>query len=121
MAKRGLQMSLKGGRPLTGPALLDVFGPHLQRAALTLQAGIQKASPVKTGTLRRSWTTSQPREGGTGVYVMIGTAIVYARYQNTRTINRGYVERGVETSMQEALRVFREGIGSDIGQLWVSK
>jgi hypothetical protein len=119
MAKRrGLSMDLKGGRPLTGPAMLGVLGPGLMRAGLSLQASIQRATPVRTGTLRRSWATTQPQEAGARVIVYVGTSIVYARYQNTRTRNKGYIERGLKEGRDAAIKAFKSAINA--GALWES-
>lgn len=121
MGKMRLSMSLKGGRPITGQAMLDVFGPSLRLAGFAVQAGIQKESPVKTGTLRRSWTTGEPEKKGRGMVVYVGTAIVYAHYQNTRTRNRGHIERGVTNATPKAMQVFSDGVGAVINELWGGK
>jgi hypothetical protein len=97
---------------------MEMVMPHAHRAALALQAGIQEATPVRSGHLRRGWNTGQPSRQGRVVRVKVGNAVVYARYQNTRTVNKGYVERGVEAARAKAERVLRDGITRDAQGLW---
>jgi hypothetical protein len=111
-------MSLKGGRPVTGDRLMSIVAPHVKRAGLVVQGGVMEASPVKTGHLRRGWTTGEPERTGRVVRVRVGNAVVYARYQNERTRNRGYVERGVKATIQRATDTLRDGIRGDMNKLW---
>lgn len=116
-------MKLKGGRVATGGQLRSVIeshaGPSILRAGLAVQGGIQKASPVKTGTLRRSWSVSALQWQGSRVYVRVGTTLVYARYQNTRTVNSGYIERGYEGARAQAKGLVEQGMKSLGDALWV--
>lgn len=121
MGKSGLSMSLKGGRPASGDAMISIFMPPLHRAGLVVQAEWQRNAPVLTGTYRRSVTTSPPQKRGRGAVVYVGTAIVYAHYQNTRTRNRGHIERAVEIARPKAIQVFSDGVGAAMSQMWVGK
>ena len=118
MAGKGFSITLKGGRPISGDKLADLVAPHVKRAGLVVQGGIQTASPVKTGTLRRSWNTGEPAKVGGSVGVKVGTNIVYARYQNERTRNKGYVRRGIEAVKEQAAGALRDGIRGDMSKLW---
>lgn len=118
MGKPHLSMSLKGGRPVTGSALVDIFMPPLRLAGLVVQASWQKNAPVKTGTYRRSVNTGMPQKQGRGAVVYVGTAIVYAHYQNTRTKNRGHIERSVTEATPKALQVFSDGVAAAMNELW---
>jgi hypothetical protein len=111
-------MHLKGGRPVTGDALMSIIAPHVKRAGLVVQGGVMEASPVKQGHLRRGWATGEPEKAGRVVRVKVGNSVVYARYQNTRTRNRGYVERGVKATIQRATDTLRDGIRGDMDKLW---
>lgn len=118
MGSKGFSITLKGGRPISGDKLAEIISPHVKRAGLVVQGGIQTASPVKTGTLRRSWTTGEPEKLGGSVSVKVGTNVVYARRQNEATRNKGYVKRGIEAVKAEAASTLRDGIRGDIDKLW---
>lgn len=99
-------------------ALLAALGPHIKRAALTVQAGIMQATPVKTGNLRRSWNTGDPRWEGTRLSTKVGTPVVYARSVEERGKSKGYVRRGLTASQSRALAELREGARSIGANVW---
>lgn len=117
-------MKLTGGRMARQEemrrAVQDVMGTSIKRAALSLQAGVQKTSPVRTGTLRRSWAISEPAWIGSQRYgAQVGTTLVYARYQNERTRNKGYIEAGVNQGKGGALRELQQGVALLAARAWV--
>lgn len=113
-------MSVKGGRfALDLSTLLEAVGPALRRGGMALQAGIMESSPVRKGDLRRSWTTSEAELAGESVTVRVGSNKVYARYQNTRTRNAGYVQAGIEAQKESARQEIRDGIAGAKEKLWI--
>jgi len=70
------------------------------RSALAVQAAGMSYTPVKRGTLRRSWRI-ELASTGTGVFTAkVGPSVVYARrielgfYDMTDSIGRHYMQRG---------------------------
>ena len=74
----GLTPDLKAASPATKRRIEQVIVEELR-----------KASPVRTGKLRRGWRARIL--GGRG---RLRNLVVYALYQDVDTINRGYVRRG---------------------------
>lgn len=108
--------TVRGGRFANANELRQaagaVLGPYVQRAGYRVQKGIQVASPVRTGTLRRSWTTATPAWDGMILAVQVGSVLVYAAYQNYKTRNAGYVERGIEAARDAAVGEVRAGLAA---------
>lgn len=115
---KSFSMKLRGGNVAPPAAFMALLGPPLRRAAYVVQGGVMKASPVLTGTLRRSWTTSPSSVIGVRVVSRVGTSLVYARYQNTRTRNRGYVKRGIDVAKTRAKQVLQDGMREVVQGLW---
>lgn len=109
----------KKGRFISGSSVGDVCAPNLVMAALVIEGGIKAASPVLTGTLRRSWTTGQAQKQGNRVVVKVGSAVVYARRVNlTSKANKGYVQAGIAERKAKAIQVFKDGLKANAGLLW---
>ena len=98
--------------------LLRIVTPHIEKAGLVVQAGVMASSPVKTGDLRRRWNVRSVVVDGTKAVASVGNDTPYARYQNTRTRNRGYVKQGIDASKAQAIQVLAEGIHADIQKMW---
>jgi hypothetical protein len=63
----------------------------MQRIVLVVQANIQRRTRVRSGNLRRSWTSRVERSGERGV---VGTSVVYAPFQRNQP-----AEEGLEDSL----------------------
>jgi hypothetical protein len=65
-------MPLKGKRLATGHEARAIIERELsvalKRAGFILQGFLMRNSPVKTGTLRRSWSVGEPQVGGRPLY-----------------------------------------------------
>ena len=109
----------------TGGELRDVIqrqaGPFIHRAGLAVQGGIQKTSPVKKGTLRRGWTTSQPAWKGTRLLVKVGNKVWYVRDQNERSRNRGFIKRGYDSAKEQAKAQIEQGLHAIRDAFWVKR
>ena len=85
---------------------------HTDSARRNYAAGIVKralfdASPKKTGRLSRAWVVRWQRNG----IMRLRNKRVYARYQDTRTRNRGYIRRGLNLALpliQQAVQLPHE-------------
>jgi hypothetical protein len=90
----------------------DIFGKWrratMQQMVMVTKREVQRVTPVKEGTLRRSWAT---RVEGTGERGIVGTNLIYARPVNRR---RQFVERGWEAA-QEPIQTIIDERG---GVLW---
>jgi hypothetical protein len=76
------------------PGAIDALKLDLmRRIVLTVEGGIKRVTPVRTGNLRRSIHGEVQSAGERGV---IGTNVVYARFVNNR---RQFMERGLEDSL----------------------
>jgi hypothetical protein len=58
----------------------------MSRIVITVEAEVKRKTRVRTGTLRRSWTSRVERAGERGV---IGTTVVYAPYQQNKPAEEG--------------------------------
>ena len=116
----GFSLKLRGGN-LDPERLLQLLQGPVRKAAMSVQAGVMASSPVKTGDLRRSWTTAPAEVAGSRVVSRVGTNKVYARYQNTRTRNRGYVKQGIDATKESAKQVLKDELGDVVKQLWVAR
>jgi hypothetical protein len=115
---KSFSMKMRGGNLISPDRFMQLVQKPVQDAALVAQGGVQEASPVKEGTLRRSWTTSPAEQRGSRVVSRVGTNVVYARYQNTRTRNRGYVKRGIDRVKSRAKQVLAGGMAGVVEQMW---
>ena len=61
----------------------------MQRIVLTVQGNVQRRTHVLTGNLRRSWTSRVEQSGERGV---VGTTVVYARYQKNDPAGEGLAD-----------------------------
>lgn len=96
--------------------LLSALEPSIRRAGLAVQRTIQQDTPVVTGNLRRSWTTSEVAKQGDRAYVQVGTSAVYAnRVNQTSRRAKGFIERGVSEGRAEAEKTIRAGIEAAVG------
>lgn len=58
----------------------------MQRVLFVVQANVQRRTRVRTGHLRRSWATRVEAAGARGV---VGTTVLYARYQRNDPLVEG--------------------------------
>lgn len=72
----------------------------MSRIVLTIQGNIQRRTHVRTGNLRRSWTSRVEKSGERGV---IGTTVAYAPFQRNRP-----AEEGLEDSLTEIQQLARD-------------
>lgn len=72
----------------------------MQRIVLTIQGNIQRRTHVRTGNLRRSWTSRVEKSGERGV---IGTTVAYAPFQRNHP-----AEEGLEDSLTEIQQLARD-------------
>jgi hypothetical protein len=93
--------------------------PHLRRAGLAVQAGVQGVTPVRTGTLRRSMNTGQPEWAGKRRRVKVGTALIYAPIVNRRGRSKGYFKRGIDASKGQARNILQSGVRDLARELWI--
>ena len=61
------------------------LGAATKAAAKKVEADAKTLAPYKTGTLRRSITTSDPIKSGGDVYCKVGTDVEYGPYQEYGT------------------------------------
>lgn len=59
----------------------------MTRIVIAAEGNVRRASHVRTGTLRRSWTHLVE---GTGKRGVVGTNVVYARYQKNDPLDEGW-------------------------------
>lgn len=118
-------ISLRGGRPIKGDdlqrAVEEACDPFIRKAGLAMEAAIKRATPVRTGNLRRSWTTGQQPQwapGGNIRRVPVGTAVVYARRVQYVGRSAGYIDRGLNAGVQPAKRQLELGIQELAHHLW---
>lgn len=111
-------MKMKGNTLADANKLLELVRPAVRRTAMAVQAGVMMSSPVKSGDLRRSWNTSEAETDGRRVVSRVGSNKVYARFQNTRTRNRGYVKQGIDATKEQAKQVLADGIREILPQMW---
>lgn len=120
-----IHITVTGGHFAAGSALQERLGPLLrprvQRAALIVQGAIQRRTPVRTGTLRRSWTVSSPAWDGAVLRSDVGTAIVYAHYQDTATRNKGFIEAGIDDAKAQAVQEIQIGLHEAARAGWVKE
>jgi hypothetical protein len=72
----------------------------MQRIVLVVQGNVQRRTHVLTGNLRRSWTSRVEKSGERGV---VGTTVVYARYQRNQP-----AEEGLEDSLTTIQQLAQE-------------
>ena len=119
-------ISLRGGRPIKGDdlraAVEEACDPIIRKAGLAMEAAIKRATPVRTGNLRRSWTTAQePQWAGNIRRVPVGTAVVYARHVQYVGRSAGYIDRGLQAGVQPAKRQLEMGVEELAHHLWVKE
>jgi hypothetical protein len=118
------EMKLGPGRPITGDKLVAAversFDPALKRAALAMQAELQKAAPLgKTGNLRRSAATAPPIWLGRVRRVRVGFGAIYARRVNlTSKKNKGFAQRGFQAGKARAMAELQGGVRALVRELW---
>lgn len=58
----------------------------MTRIVLIVEGNVKRRTAVRTGHLRRSWTTEVVPTGERGI---VGTNVIYARYQKNRPLHEG--------------------------------
>ena len=121
---KGFSITVKQrGQAAVGNRLRDLverhLDPHIKRAGLAVQGGVQESTPVRTGTLRRSMTTGQPVWHGRVRRVQVGTNLVYGPIVNRRGRSRGYFKRGVDKRAHIARRMLEQGAHALGREVWV--
>lgn len=117
----GFSLTVRGGFAAgagNGALLRQIVGAAADAAAEQVARGVRATSPVKTGALRDSWRPVAASWQGTTLRSGISSDRPYAHYQNTRTRNAGYIERGLELGRPAALGELRGGLESLVGALW---
>lgn len=115
----GLSVRIRGGKLGGTDKFMQLLAPPVTRAAMVVQGGVMEASPKREGTLQKSWNTRPATVERVRIVSRVGTKTIYARYQDRRTRNKGYVRRGINAAKARALQVLRQGIREAIPQMWV--
>lgn len=117
-------MPLTGKRLATGHEARAIIERELsvalKRAGFILQGFLMRNSPVKTGTLRRSWSVGEPRWEGDRFIVKVGTALIYARIVNARGKSKEYIDRSIEQARSQLKEAIHDALHKAIQQLKVA-
>lgn len=81
-------------------AIADTKIQLMRRVVLVVEKNVKKRTRVKTGHLRRSWTSAVERAGERG---RIGTTVRYARTQKNKPADEGLAD-----SQDEIMRLLDE-------------
>jgi hypothetical protein len=90
------------------PARLEMYR-LMSRIVITVEAEVKRHTRVRTGTLKRSWTSEVQRAGERGV---VGTTIVYAPYQRNKPAEEGLAASRdtIDQLLREAGMQFFSGV-----------
>lgn len=116
-------MKLRGKKLCNGAqarAILEQeLGAALRRAGFILQGFLMRGSPVRSGTLRRSWNVGEAQWHGDVFMVSVGTLLVYARAVDAKGKSAGYIGKSVEAARGQVLAAVRQGVHSAAREMYV--
>jgi hypothetical protein len=101
-----------------GSLARGIIGDALDRADGIVARFVAAASPVKTGFLRDHWFPIPVAWQGQQAIGGITNEAPYAAYQNMRTRNRGYIERGIANAQGDLRTEMQGGLERLAGVLW---
>ena len=94
------------------------LGVATKAAAKKVESDAKTLAPYKTGTLRRSITTSDPIKSGGDVYCKVGTDVEYAPYQEygtSRIPAHPYLHPALDANKGEIAEKIRDALKKAMG------